>query len=237
MVNETIERFKNEKLLPKKSADGLNVSNPKTPKFYISLKIHKPNSPGRPVINSIEYHTSEISRFVDHFLQPVVKQIPSYEKDTNYFINRVNNFSVPINSILVTMNVRSLYTNIPNNEGIAATKKRYDSYSHKTLPTKIITTFLALILTLNNFVFNSKFYLQIKGCAMGTICAPAYANIFMAEFEQKYIYPLTKDKSILFLRYVDEIFMAWTKSEKQPKDFMSEMNQKHPSIKFDYEFD
>ena len=68
-------------------------------------------------------------------------------------------------------------------------------------------------------------------------CAPAYANIFMAEFEQKYIYPLTKDKSILFLRYIDDIFMIWTKSEKQLKDFMSELNQKHPSIKFDYKFD
>ena len=162
---------------------------------------------------------------------------PSCIKDTNHFINKVNNFSVPVNSILVTMDVRSLYTSIPNNEGIAATKKRYDSYIHKTIPTKIITTFLALILTLNNFVFNSKFYLQIKGCAMGTICAPAYANIFMAEFEQKYVYPLIKDKSILFLRYIDDIFMVWTKSEKQLKDFMSELNQKHPSIKFDYKFD
>ena len=94
------------------------------------------------------------------------------------------------------MNVRSLYTSIPNSEGIAATKKRYDSYIHK-----IIATFLALILTLNNFVFNSKFYLQIKDCAMGTICAPAYVNIFMAEFEQKYVYSLIKDKSILFTNY------------------------------------
>ena len=57
------------------------------------------------------------------------------------------------------MDVRSLYTSIPNNEGIAATKKIYDSYSHKTLPTKIITTFLALILTLNNFVLQ---YMQIS---------------------------------------------------------------------------
>ena len=62
------------------------------------------------------------------------------------------------------------------------------------LLTKIIATFLAFILTLNNFVINSKFYLKIKGYAMGTICAPAYANIFKAEFEQKYIYPLIKDK-------------------------------------------
>ena len=113
-------------------------------------------------------------------------------EDTNDFIKKVNNFSVPVNSVLVTMDVRSLYTSISNNEGTGATKKRYDSYIHKTIPTKIITTFVALILTLNNFVFNSKFYLQIKGCAMGTICATAYANIFMAEFEQKYICPSIK---------------------------------------------
>ena len=64
-----------------KNKDGLKVSNPMTPKFYIL----------------IECHTSEISRFVDHHLQPVVKQIPSYTKDTNDFINKVNNFSVPVN--------------------------------------------------------------------------------------------------------------------------------------------
>ena len=73
MVNQTIERIKNEKLLRQETADGLKVTNPKTAKFYISPKIHKPNNPGRPVINSIECHTLEILRLVDHHLQPVVK--------------------------------------------------------------------------------------------------------------------------------------------------------------------
>ena len=157
MFNQTIEKFKNEKLLPKKTADGLKVSNPKIPKLYILPKINTPNNPGRPVTNSIECHT-ENSSFINHHLQPVVKQIPSYIKDTNHFINKVNNFSVPVNSILVTMHVRSIYTILPNSKGIAATKKRY-SYSHKALPTKISSTFLELTFTLNNFVFNSKFYL------------------------------------------------------------------------------
>ena len=31
--------------------------------------------------------------------------------------------------------------------------------------------------------------------------------------------------------------MVWTKSEKRLKDFMSELNQKHPSIKFDCKVD
>ena len=57
MVKQTIERFKNEKLLLKNTADGLKLSNPKTPKFCISPKIYKPYNSGRPVINSIKCHT------------------------------------------------------------------------------------------------------------------------------------------------------------------------------------
>ena len=56
MVNQTLERFKNEKLVPRKTADGLKISNPKTQKFYMTPKIHKPNNPAKPVINSIESH-------------------------------------------------------------------------------------------------------------------------------------------------------------------------------------
>ena len=154
-VNNTIGRFKKQNLLSKKLADGLKSVNLKMPKFYISLKIHT---------------------FFDYHLQHLLKEIPSYVKDTNDFINKINIFAVPPNSFLLTMNVKSLYASIPNNKGIASVKKKYDHYPNKTIPTKIIITFLALILTLNNFVFNSKLYLQIKGYAMGTICAPSYAN-------------------------------------------------------------
>ena len=82
------------------------------------------------------------------------------------------------------MDAKSLYTSIPNNEGIAPVKKKYDNYPKKTIPIKTIGTFLALTLTLNNFKFNSKLYLQIKDCAIGTICAPSSENIFMSEFEE-----------------------------------------------------
>ena len=52
------------------------------------------------------------------------------------------------------MSVKSLYISVPNNEGIAAAKKSYENYIHKTVPTKIIKTFLALIVTSNDFVLN-----------------------------------------------------------------------------------
>ena len=63
------------------------------------------------------------------------------------------------------------------------------NFTNKTIATKVKTTFLALILTLNKFLFNSKNFLQTKGCAMGTIYAQSYANTFMEHLELKYIYP------------------------------------------------
>ena len=170
------------------------------------------------------------------FCLPLVREILSYTKDTNDLINKINNFPVQPNSLLVTIDVKLLYTSVPNNEGIASMKKKYDHYPKKTIPTKIITTFLAIILTLNNFIFNSKFYFQIKGCATGTICATSCANIFMSEFEEKCIYPLIKNKVVIYLRYVDDIFMVWIKSESKPRHFMNEINKKHQSIKFDFKF-
>ena len=71
-----------------------------------------------------------------------------YIKDTNDFINKIDNFAVPSNSFLVIMDVKLIYTSIPNNGGIASVKKKYDRYSNKTIPTKITTTFLVLILAL-----------------------------------------------------------------------------------------
>ena len=53
----------------------------------------------------------------------------------------------------------------------------------------------------------SKFNLQIKSCAMGTICVPSYADIFMSEFEERYIYPLFKNKSVIYLPYIDKNIM------------------------------
>ena len=66
---------------------------------------------------------------------------------------------------------------------------------------------------------------------MGTKCAPAYANI-----EEKHIYLFIKQISMLYLIFIDDMFMIWTKSENERKIFMKDLNTKHPSIKFDFKY-
>ena len=236
-VNNAINDMKNEGLITEKVAKGLTIIDPKTPKLSFLPKIHKEGNPGRPIIDSVDCHTSRISKYVDFHLQKEVTKLKSYTKDTTDAINKIKAIQNQVckNDILVTMDVRSLYTNIPNNEGIHAVRETLNS-SPTRLPSRVITTFLFLILTLNNFVFNGVNYIQRMGCAMGTKCAPSYANIFMGKFEELHIYPRILDKTRIFLRYIDDLFLIWKGSEEELKRFFTELNQVHPTIKFDYHY-
>ena len=60
---------------------------------------------------------------------------------------------------------------------------------------------------LSDFVFNGINYIQKKCCAVGTKCAPSYANIFMDLFEEKFIFPILKKLSNLYLRFIDDIIL------------------------------
>lgn len=66
---------------------------------------------------------------------------------------------------------------------------------------------------------------------MGTRVAPTFANIFMADFEEKhvYTYPLRPQ---LWLRFIDDIFMLWDHGREPLNDFIQHLNVVHPTIKF-----
>ena len=64
-IKSEINNLKNENLLTLKTANSLLEEKIKTPDFHLLPKIHKANNPGRPVISSINCHTSRISEFVD----------------------------------------------------------------------------------------------------------------------------------------------------------------------------
>ena len=67
LVNQAIDRFKKENLITDKIADELKTSDPRTPRFYIIPKIHKPGNPGLPVVSSVNYHTANISKCIEYY--------------------------------------------------------------------------------------------------------------------------------------------------------------------------
>ena len=89
-------------------------------------------NPFSAIPNKIKtYYT--ISKYVDFHLQPIVKNNPSYVRDTKDFLQELDKVkNIPNDWLLVTLDVKSLYTNISNNdEGIKAVREAYDNHPKK----------------------------------------------------------------------------------------------------------
>ena len=131
------------------------------------------------------------------------------------------------------MDVTSLYSNIPQKEGITTVCKAYEEFykNHLPIPTKFLRRMLCLILKENSFQFNRRHYLQTHGTAMGTKMAVAFANIFMAKIE-KGIVSKSIIKPLLSKRYIDDVFCLWDTNKDNIKEFVTRANHYHDTIIF-----
>ena len=103
------------------------------------------------------------------------------------------------------MDVTSLYTNIPQEEGIKTICKAYVThYKDKApIPTQSLERALRLILKENSFHFYGKNYLQTHGTAMGKKVAVALAKV------ETELLKISAIKPICWKRYIDDIFSLW----------------------------
>ena len=121
--------------------------------------------------------------FLDSILHPYVTSLSSYVKDTTDFIKKVKNIKFcSKDSYLVTLDVSSLYTNIPHEDGIQACKSSLEKDGISTERITEIEELMKLVLGNNHFKFDGKHYLQKLGTAMGSSMAP----LFMGKFEEDF---------------------------------------------------
>ena len=99
-AKNAIKELKSGRLLDKKIATNLGVQEEKASTFYMFPKKHKPENPGRPLINPINYHTASLSRYFDHHLQPHIKELKAFFKDSTDFIKKINNQAIMVAEML-----------------------------------------------------------------------------------------------------------------------------------------
>ena len=75
------------------------------------------NIPGRPICSSVTHPTARISKFIDAHIKDYAPKNNSYIRDTQDFITKIKSVGqIPEGAFFVTLDVSSLYTNIPNQE-------------------------------------------------------------------------------------------------------------------------
>lgn len=239
MVGKIVQKLYDKKFINAKQKSYLiGQDEPRPRRFYMLPKIHKdpekwskPHEipPGRPIVSDCNSETYYIAEYLDFYLNPLSVRHSSYLKDTYDFINKIKQLSIPPDSFLFTMDIDSLYTNINISEGIQAVKNIFIKYPDSKRPERELLELLNINLTRNDFEFNNKFFLQIKGTAMGKKFAPAYANIFMAEWEQAALQACPQ-KPLYYYRFLDDIWGVWNHQREDFEVFLSILNNHNPSI-------
>ncbi len=237
-VTALVEEMYDDGHLTKNTKKYLTPENPRTARFYHQPKIHKSTVPvpGRPIVSSCGAPTESISEYVDYHLQPLVAKTPSFLKDTTDFLQKISTTpTLPPGCILVSLDVSSLYTNIPHDEGMAACRRALETRPSPAPPTPYLLRMMEMILTLNNFSFNGENYIQVQGTAMGTRMAPSYANLFMAELEANLLAWTPRTPSVWW-RYIDDIFAIWEHGQETLDIFLGQINEFHDTIQFTAEY-
>lgn len=207
------------------------------------IKLPRPNDLKlRPIIAGPASSTQRLSNMLDIILKPLCTKVTSYVRDDMDFLNYIPQ-TVPGDTILVTFDVSSLYTNIPHILGLEAIQYWLDKHPDQIdsrFSKEFILAGLKLVLENNTFLFDDENYLQIKGTAMGTKVAPTYASLVMGYLEEK-LYSILPDifdaDFTLYIkenwkRYLDDCFIFWTKTEEDLIKFHSILNELQASIKF-----
>ncbi len=199
--------------------------------LYFLPKIHKAERPApwRPIVSASGCPTDRISALVDHFLSPYMLLLPSYIKDTTDFLLKiVELLHLPTTALIFTMDVKSLYINIPNIEALKVAKAMLNLHRDDTnehLKNNDIVCMLAL-------EFNNDHYLQIQGVAMGTRSAPTIANQVMGDFKVKHVYTYPK-QPYLWIRFIDDNIGIWL---HELQEFFKYLNSCYRTIKFTFEY-
>ena len=121
--------------------------------------------------------TENASAFLYRLLQLYMKLVESYITNANDLVLILQNLKIPIGSYLVSLDIKSLYTNITHEEAIMTPLRKFKSH-----PSKVsLLDLLKYVLKTNVFKFNDLIFTQVCGIAMGTKLAPALATIYIGE--------------------------------------------------------
>ena len=206
------------------------------PKFYGLPKVHKQETPLRPIVASRGSITYNVARLLADILSPLVGHSEHHIQNSADLVKKLSNITLLPEECLVSYDVTALFTSVPVKESLEIISRRLQDdetlAGRTSLNPEHIVKLLELCLTTTYFVSNCKYYQQIEGASMGSPISPIVANLFMEDFEAKALRSF-QDPPRYWGRYVDDTLVVIR--DDVVDSFTEHINTIHPAIKFTIE--
>lgn len=155
----------------------LKCTNGQPAKFYGLPKLHKF---GSPLYN--------ISKYINIPINKILGQTERHIEDSWDFLNKMKNNNIPDWHEVFSLDVNSLFTNIPLELVIKAAENNWHKIKeHMKLPLDYFKLILTFCLENAYCIFRNNFFKQISGVPMGSPIFATVADLVMEELEKQII--------------------------------------------------
>lgn len=186
------------------------------PEFHAIPKVHKTQWKLRPIVPSHSWVTTKASEVCDFALRALHKRwFPWVVDSTREVIRQVESLTIlrtdPV--WVVTGDVESFYTNVDVQSTIGQLPTAMRSIDRQAgVDMDAIAGLATVVMNTNCFGFQGQYYHQKQGTAMGTSCAPSFANVCLGILEVQC--PEIMDRGatgslLLYVRYMDDILLIF----------------------------
>jgi len=211
----------------------LNASNAILPRAYGLPKIHKPNVPLRIIVSSSGSPLHNLAVFLQKIISLSLPRSFSHIFNSHDLLKKLHNVTLADDEALVSLDVTSLFTNVPIDLALEILDERWVLIQkHTDLPRTEFLRAVKFVLHSTFFRFNNKYYRQTFGAPMGSPLSPIVADLVLQKLESFTIDSL-HDKPKFYYRYVDDIVLAAPVSSLQ--DLLYSFNSFHPRLSFTME--
>lgn len=207
--NKLIGELKSAAFISADAAKSLVNYNSVPPRFFGLPKVHKENCPLRPIVSTINSPTSKLSKFIADVLKISFADYFEYSiKDSFAFAAVINDFQLPDDYVIVSLDVISLFTNISLEISVKIISDEWPRIQNNTnIPKNVFVKIIRFLFDSNYFSYNGHYYSQIFGCPMGSNLSPVLANIVMSCLLKSCIGQLSFTIPFIY-QYVDDLILA-----------------------------
>jgi hypothetical protein len=159
-------------------------------------------------------------------------------KNSYDFVDEIKNVPNSGNTFMCSLDVTSLFTNVPIKEILEIIVRHFygdAGTGFLEFTEKDLRKLLEIALFDCYFTFDSELYQQVDGVSMGSPISPVLANIFLCDFEKRFLDTCPLEfRPLFYRRYVDDTFILFD-TEAKSNQFLEYFNSCHPNIKFTIE--
>ncbi|XP_075163076.1 uncharacterized protein LOC142235701 [Haematobia irritans] len=219
--NKLIMEFYKQSYISKYEKFQLTSNSATAPRLYGLPKIHKPNMPLRPIASSFEVPCYNLSKYIGTILKNIILEKYNIKNSLELKV-KLDNIYLDEDDILISLDVVSLFTNIPIHLAIKYIMTKWESLqNHTKIPKSQFLKALQFCLNDNNyFIFEDNIYNQTYGMPMGNPLSPTIADIILDTLLESCLTELDQQNIHIKMitKYVDDLF-AIIKKKDETKTF------------------